>query len=966
MVHNNTNEEVQIVAVTVPPGPPDGVEDTAGVQVAAADTNRVEEAPPTASTAATTNITSSNDTSNPHETAEQSNIATVLTNNDKQQQQQQQPTTSSNHGSSSPTSNKRKGSKNAGSKKGGKRTDRPQSFWYRLCQIYDQGGYKSQIDFLRSPDSGEQVGEPQRMHFSRAYKKYQNGTLGNCEETRSRKRKYEPLELRGIQYWTEQQELLKAAAQQQQQQQQQQGDYHEPQDPAVVTGGGHVVAAADGGHQQQQQQQHHPHNNHLMYDPVQAATHGDFGFPAAPAAAAAAAAPQNSHTNKRRRNKGGGSSTFKKSPLAWSILQQKAKDWAQELGLDDGFQASAGWIDNVLKRHQRDVEARQNRESLDVTLATRRTGANFGERQGLLWHDLQRADQQAYVVDKDLRVGDRVTVLDISQQAGDLVITHLRLPASSPSSVAAAAVAGKDKTKPTSRTTRGEATEDKEDEDSNVIYVTVERRRHGSTQSFSIHDVRKVVKHLAQGGEDSATMQQLLRPGLLALDSFVRATAHFPKKAAFPAASRVLRPIWETKRGNNGHPAEQDGSDQSHKMITSSLRLSYCDTSCAEKISIHALRSHILPMFRKDQKERDKLVEELQTMSTRSKSQQDVLEKLQYAQMAHEMAKDLFELVRTIPAKDKTIVYQVDYQAFDASLRGRLFAANPAPLPKDALTKSYAPRPLTLQAMPEDLRTALVGSFAHWITTTGQQQQDMGVVILCSLADMAHASHLIPSWLDYQQHATAWCEFIQQVHGGVSREQAQLLPQILLQGGTYETWKQAMDEQTETTIPSSNDESWTSLQTFVLRLATEWRALRDVVLALPQYAWAQLDKAALLASHDCAPAVIPNICLARIMQACERDIWTLVGHVAQAQGWTIRAKLVDGLLVEAPSMAGPLANVLSLAEAAVKSRGWGIGLVEGPCFGLFHYKEPMPLLQRAQKAMEDVLDESGREGTGRE
>lgn len=58
---------------------------------------------------------------------------------------------------------KRKGSKNAGSKKGSKRVERPQSFWYRLCQLFEQGDYKSQIEFLRSPDSGEDVGAAQRM-----------------------------------------------------------------------------------------------------------------------------------------------------------------------------------------------------------------------------------------------------------------------------------------------------------------------------------------------------------------------------------------------------------------------------------------------------------------------------------------------------------------------------------------------------------------------------------------------------------------------------------------------------------------------------------------------------------------------------------------------------------------------------------------------------------------------------------
>ena len=61
------------------------------------------------------------------------------------------------------TPKKRKGSKNAGSKKGSKRVERPQSFWYRLCQLFEQGDYKSQVEFLRSPDSGDDVNAAHRM-----------------------------------------------------------------------------------------------------------------------------------------------------------------------------------------------------------------------------------------------------------------------------------------------------------------------------------------------------------------------------------------------------------------------------------------------------------------------------------------------------------------------------------------------------------------------------------------------------------------------------------------------------------------------------------------------------------------------------------------------------------------------------------------------------------------------------------
>ncbi|CAB9503495.1 expressed unknown protein [Seminavis robusta] len=770
----------------------------------------------------------------------------------------------------------RKGSKNAGTKKGSKRTEFPQSFWYRLCQIFERGAYKTQTEFLRSADSGPDVSIFHRMHFSRAYKKYLNGALVNCEESRCRKRKYECLEKRVIEYWTLQQHLL---------------DQEEKQLQVEE--------------QIQQQQQA------LFYDGTPATAFPTEEYP-----------PQQTAAKRSKTTKKG------KSPLAWSNIQQLARGWAKEMGFDDGFQASAGWIDNVLKRHQRGLEALKTRASLDDTVTQRRNWADYTQRKEALQQELQRADQVALIDAKGLRVGDRVNVLDVSHRqqqqqtgGGDLVITQIHKP---PPSL------DNNNNKLGKRTGEERSVE-------GFTYVTVERKRHGSTQTFPIQDVRRVVK--AQE-EDVVTIRQLLQPGL---DSYQTAVAHFPKMSL--TGARVLRPLWE-----------DSDNEQMEATMTTKMRLQYSDTSCAEKINVQALRSHVLPQFRRDQKNRTKFLEELRGLSQRTKAQQDVLDKLLYAQMTHDMAKDLLDLVQGIPTKSKSVVYQVDYQPLDASMRGRLFALHPAPLPPDASLKSYAPRPLTLQAMPRDLRNALVASFAHWIKC---DESDMAVGILCSLAGMAQATSLIPSWLDYRQHATAWNNFIRGVHDGISPAQAQLLPKVLLQGGTYETWKQAMEEQTEIAMPSSTDESLLSLQTFIVRLTTEWRALRDLVVTLPQYAWVQLDKAALLASHDYAPATIPNISMVRIMQACEREIWTSVSNLVQSQGWIVRAKLIDGLLVEAPSLTDSFSSILALAEKAVKSRGWGVGLVEGECYGKFsgHNKAPLAMLQEARRAMEELQEE---------
>jgi len=232
------------------------------------------------------------------------------------------------------------------------------------------------------------------------------------------------------------------------------------------------------------------------------------------------------------------------------------------------------------------------------------------------------------------------------------------------------------------------------------------------------------------------------------------------------------------------------------------------------------------------------------------------------------------------------------------------------------------------------------------------------------LAAMAQSSSLVPSWLEYRQHASSWHNLIQQVHSGVSASQAQLLPYILVHGGTYVIWKQAMEEQTKISLRPANDDDLMTMEAFVLRLMTEWRALRDVILELPQYAWTQLDSNVLLANGSCAPAAIPSASFVRILQASEREVWTNVSHNARSQGWTVRANLIDGILVEPPSRGEQLANILNFAEHDLKSRGWDIRLVEGSCHGLHsgaNHREPLPLLQEARQAVVDLQQIASKE-----
>lgn len=73
-----------------------------------------------------------------------------------------------------------------GGKKGVKRDDKPEAFWFLLCQKYENNktSWKNQEAFLRSEESGTEVGEDQKMSFSRAVRKYRDGKLKNVNKTR--------------------------------------------------------------------------------------------------------------------------------------------------------------------------------------------------------------------------------------------------------------------------------------------------------------------------------------------------------------------------------------------------------------------------------------------------------------------------------------------------------------------------------------------------------------------------------------------------------------------------------------------------------------------------------------------------------------------------------------------------------------------------------------------------------------
>jgi hypothetical protein len=113
---------------------------------------------------------------------------------------------------------KQKGGGGGGGKKGAKRNDRPQSFWYALCETFENGlnenRWKTQTDFLRSSSfattaagatitttTSTTVNPKDKMAFSRALKKFRNGKLKNVKASRVRARKFEDVAEYLVEYY---------------------------------------------------------------------------------------------------------------------------------------------------------------------------------------------------------------------------------------------------------------------------------------------------------------------------------------------------------------------------------------------------------------------------------------------------------------------------------------------------------------------------------------------------------------------------------------------------------------------------------------------------------------------------------------------------------------------------------------------------------------------------------------------
>lgn len=352
--------------------------------------------------------------------------------------------------------------------------------------------------------------------------------------------------------------------------------------------------------------------------------------------------------------------------------------------------------------------------------------------------------------------------------------------------------------------------------------------------------------------------------------------------------------------------------------------MGFDEYKCAEKIDVHRLKE-IVANLATDSKFRKECLDRLQRQQINNEVT-DGMKKLQRCSALEEVAKTLAARLTNHPiSEDGCVVYQVDYEHRDPSGRGRLFAIGD----QIHMSDDKYPRTATLQGMPSDLRAALVGKFAHDIDCENSE-----VRLICSLANQLNLKHLVPTIFSYRDDRAKWLRTIASTHG-VSEGEAKRLPNIILCGGRYETWLKR--------VGKSKKAISSDIKRFYISLYSEIAAFRDQLLQHPRFKWTQVEKEKLL-KEGRPSGTIDTALMPRIVQCCENEVLGIIHRTFHQNYWLVRAKVFDGLVVEAGNGATlSLDEVNKLAESMCKHLGWDIRLSEKPLYG--KQEDPIQTIQ---------------------
>jgi len=261
-------------------------------------------------------------------------------------------------------------------------------------------------------------------------------------------------------------------------------------------------------------------------------------------------------------------------------------------------------------------------------------------------------------------------------------------------------------------------------------------------------------------------------------------------------------------------------------------------------------------------------------------------------------------------------------------------------------------RAATLQSMPKDLRSPLVGSFAYDVDCANSE-----VRILVSLAEKLQFLQFMPTLEDYFHNREGWLLLIMETFG-LTREAAKRLPTIIISGGQYSTW-----EKNHATNPSKrhgvDTKAIKDIKDFAQKLQGELTKFVGLCRKLPQFAWLENEERKLKDDGDARNH--EKLLLGRVVQSCEAEVLSIMHKKFHDEKWHVRAKVFDGLIAEPSDLVRKTAaeagipiddmlrQVLQLAEESCSSFGWNVKLEVKPLFGL--QDSPVDSIVQAKRAL---------------
>lgn len=352
-----------------------------------------------------------------------------------------------------------------------------------------------------------------------------------------------------------------------------------------------------------------------------------------------------------------------------------------------------------------------------------------------------------------------------------------------------------------------------------------------------------------------------------------------------------------------------------------------CLDRCAEKIDAPRLRALVANLERDRDLRRRRLATMLQEV-TRNPATKDryavpiaLLRRVEQLEKVAEAYRDVVdEDGGAVPDEMGFVKFEVLYRHKDRPGEGRLFAAGVL-----VSVAGLRARSATLQGMPAALRNTLTGAFLHDIDCVNSEVRNV-----CSLAAHLGLTPLVRALLDYRDNRSAWLERIGELHN-CSRDDAKRVVTIIMSGGSYETWLRTYAREP---VPL--------VEAFAHEISAEVAAL---CAALPAHFPWTVEERRFLEMENQAKNRRRNVeqqLFNRIVQSAENTVLSHLHASFHEQGWVVRAKVFDGLMVEPGGGGGRegggdrrgLEDTMRQAELCCLLHGWDVQLVEKELFGL--------------------------------